>query len=235
MSLSETPNYHDDNHHIIDNFNAVKEEVRELSLDTPKNSGITIPHIIVVTKRHPKEHILPLLSIGHTQFGENKVQEAQSKWQELKASYPVTLHLIGGLQTNKVADAVALFDVIQTVDREKLARALKKEMDKQQRHITCYIQINTGEEPQKSGILPLEAPEFIRYCQHDLKLNIEGLMCIPPKDCNNALHFTLLHKMAKQHNIPHLSMGMSDSYQQAIQSGATHIRIGTRIMGERQP
>jgi len=190
--------------------------------------------LVAVAKTHPPEDILQALEAGHRVFGENRVQEAAAKWPSLKARYPdVQLHLIGPLQTNKVKDAVALFDVIETVDREKLARALAAEMERQNRRPDCYIQVNTGEEPQKAGIPPAEADDFIEFCRNELGLPIRGLMCIPPVDEPPAPHFALLAEIAERHDLPILSMGMSGDYEVAIGLGATHVRVGTAIFGER--
>lgn len=191
--------------------------------------------LVAVSKVQPDARIQEALDCGHRVFGENRVQEAYEHWENRKAQYPdLTLHLIGPLQSNKAKEAVALFDVIETVDRPKIAKVLAGEMQKQGRKIPCFIQINTGEEEQKSGILPEELPEFLTYCVEDCGLDIQGLMCIPPVDEAPALHFALLAKMAKEHNLPKLSMGMSADYENAIQLGATHIRIGTGVFGERQ-
>ncbi len=179
--------------------------------------------------------IVPVLDSGHRVFGENRVQEAVSKWPDLRARFPdIELHLIGPLQTNKVAVAVQTFDVIETVDREKLARALAKEMEKTKKHIPVFIQVNTGEEEQKAGIIPADADGFIAYCRDELKLNVTGLMCIPPVDDVPGVHFALLGKIAKRNNIKNLSMGMSGDYETAIHFGATHVRVGTAIFGPRK-
>jgi pyridoxal phosphate enzyme (YggS family) len=162
------------------------------------------------------------------------VQEAISRWAARRAHYTdLTLHLIGPLQTNKVAEAVALFDVIEVVDREKLARALATEMTRQNRHLPCFIQVNTGEEPQKSGILPDQLDDFFVLCREDLGLSVQGLMCIPPVDEDAAMHFALLNSMAKRLNLSKLSMGMSSDYTDAIGFGATAVRVGSAIFGAR--
>ncbi len=190
--------------------------------------------LLAVSKRQPPEKIEEALRAGHRIFGENKVQEAQDHWREHRAHYPdLKLHLIGPLQTNKVRDAVALFDVIHSVDREKLATKLSTEMEKQGRALPCFIQVNIGEEDQKSGIMPQDLDSFISYCREDCGLNIVGLMCIPPFDEPPALYFGLLKKMADQHGLKQLSMGMSADYERAIALGATHIRVGTDIFGAR--
>ena len=177
-----------------------------------------------------------LLDAGHRVFGENRVQEAEGKFPDLKAAFPdLELHLIGPLQTNKARDAVALFDVIQSVDRERLAAALVKEMDKLGRRPACYIQVNTGEEPQKAGILPKDVDAFVALCRDQYKLPVVGLMCIPPVDEEPALHFTLLGKMAARNGLAKLSMGMSADYETAVRLGATHVRVGSALFGSRPP
>lgn len=190
--------------------------------------------LIAVSKTFDAEHILPALEAGHRVFGENRVQESQGKWPALKDAYPDTmLHLIGPLQSNKAADAVALFDVIHTVDREKIARALSAEMKKQNRRLPVFIQVNTGSEPQKAGILPKEADSFITNCVQEIGLNVIGLMCIPPFDDDPSPHFTQLRELAQKHSLPHLSMGMSADFEVALAHGATHIRVGSAIFGGR--
>jgi PLP dependent protein len=190
--------------------------------------------LVAVGKVQPVEKVEAALAQGQRIFGENRVQEAQGKWPELKARYPdVTLHLIGPLQTNKAADAIALFDVIETVDRPKLARVLAAEMKKQGRTLECFVQVNTGEEDQKAGVLPADADAFIEACRDEHGLNIVGLMCIPPADDEPALHFALLREIARRHGLEKLSMGMSGDYEIAIEFGATHVRVGTAIFGDR--
>ena len=190
--------------------------------------------LIAVSKVQPVEKIEVALAEGHRLFGENRVQEAALKWPALKIKYPnAKLHLIGPLQTNKVKDAIMLFDVIETLDRLKLAEEIKKQSVKKGADITCYVQVNTGEEHQKAGVFPAEAEEFVRYCQKTVGLNITGLMCIPPVNEEPALHFSLLAAIAGRLNLPTLSMGMSDDFETAIAFGATHVRIGSSIFGER--
>jgi pyridoxal phosphate enzyme (YggS family) len=190
--------------------------------------------LVAVSKTHGAEKIEALLRAGQTVFGENRVQEAQSKFPALKAQWPrLELHLIGPLQTNKVKEAVALFDVVQSVDRPKLAKALADEMGKQGRKLPCFVQINTGEEEQKAGIAPLEADSFIDECR-TLGLNVVGLMCIPPAEEEPSPHFALLAKIAARNGLHQLSMGMSGDFELAIRLGATHVRVGTALFGERQ-
>ena len=191
-------------------------------------------NIIAVSKTFPPEAIAPVLAAGHRVFGENRVQEAAEKWPNLKASYPdVELHLIGALQSNKAAQAVALFDVIHSLDRIKLARVLAAEMKRQNRQLKILAQVNTGKEDQKSGIPPEETEEFVRTCRAELGLNIVGLMCLPPQQDVAGPHFALLQKLSQQCDAPLLSMGMSGDYEEAIKFGATHIRLGTAIFGPR--
>ena len=192
--------------------------------------------LVAVSKTQSAERVAGALAAGQRVFGENRVQEAAAKWPALKQIWPqIELHLIGPLQTNKARDAVALFDVIETVDRPKLAQVLAAEMGRSGRRPDCYIQINTGEEPQKAGVLPAAADEFIRLCRDEMKLPVAGLMCIPPADDEPSLHFALLAAMARRHGIEILSMGMSADYEIAIKLGATNVRIGTAIFGERAP
>jgi pyridoxal phosphate enzyme (YggS family) len=196
--------------------------------------GFKCPEIIAVSKKQSDARIDEALALGLRHFGENQLQEAQQHWGERKNSYDdLTLHMIGALQSNKAADAVALFDVIHSVDREKIAKALKHEMDKQGRDLPCTIQVNIGEEPQKSGIMPADLADFVTYCQQDLGMNIHGLMCIPPVDESAGIYFSLLKKYAKTYNLKALSMGMSADYEQAAVLGADYLRIGTALFGER--
>lgn len=189
--------------------------------------------LVAVSKQQPDDAIDAALAAGQRVFGENRVQEAQARWQHRRAQYPdLKLHLIGHLQSNKAGDAVALFDVIETVDSEKLARALYDEMRKQCRNLPCLIQVNTGDEPQKGGVAVADLPALIATCR-DIGLTITGLMCIPPVDDVAGLHFALLHKLARQNGLAHLSMGMSDDYISAIAYGATHVRVGSALFGAR--
>lgn len=192
--------------------------------------------LIAVSKTFDAAHIKPVIEAGQRLFGENRVQEAKGKWPQLIEQYgerEIELHLIGPLQSNKAAEAVALFDVIHTVDREKIARALKKQMQAQGRNIRLLVQVNTGEEPQKAGLAPRETSAFVRWCVDELKLDIVGLMCIPPVNEEAALHFTLLKKMADELGLPQTSMGMSADYETAAALGATCVRVGSAIFGGR--
>ncbi|MEO0962029.1 MAG: YggS family pyridoxal phosphate-dependent enzyme [Pseudomonadota bacterium] len=190
--------------------------------------------LVAVSKTFPADAIVPVLEAGHRIFGENRVQEAQEKWPVLRQTFPdAQVHLIGPLQTNKAKDAVALFDAIHSVDRVKLARVLAREIEAQGRDPDLYLQINTGEEPQKSGASPADADGFIAACREEHGLRVAGLMCIPPADEEPALHFDLLADIAKRNGIDGLSMGMSADYDVAIAHGATHIRVGSAIFGQR--
>ena len=191
-------------------------------------------NLIAVSKQQPEERIENSLASGQRIFGENRVQEAFQRWQPRKLVYSdLELHLIGPLQSNKASDAVALFDVIHTVDRHKIALVLSREMASAKRSIPCFIQVNTGEEEQKAGILPHELETFLSFCRKEAGLQIIGLMCIPPIDEEPALHFALLKTLAERHNLPHLSMGMSADFETAILFGATYIRIGSAFFGSR--
>lgn len=190
--------------------------------------------LVAVSKTFEADAIRPVIAAGQRIFGENRVQEAQGKWPELKTETPdIELHLIGPLQSNKASDAVALFDVIESVDREKIARALAAEMVKQGRRPRLYIQVNTGLEPQKAGIAPDDVLAFATLCREELGLDIEGLMCIPPFDENPGPHFALLSMLAAECGIEKLSMGMSGDFETAIEFGATGVRVGSAIFGTR--
>ena len=219
---------------IAANLAAVQANIAAAANDVGRDpAGVSL---IAVSKSHPAAAAAVALAAGHRVFGENRVQEAQDKWPPLKDDYPqANVHLIGPLQTNKTADAVALFDVIQTLDREKLAKSLAKEMDRLDRRPDLFVQVNTGEEPQKAGILPLDADAFIEKCRTNYDLPVAGLMCIPPADENPALHFALLADMAARNELQRLSMGMSADYETAVRLGATEVRVGTAIFGARPP
>lgn len=217
---------------ISDNIQTIRDNITKTADTWGRNANDI--NLIAVSKNQPPEKIQDALDAGHRIFGENRVQEAYTHWADLKNTYnDLQLHLIGPLQTNKVKDAVKLFDIIHTVDREKLARKLGAEMHAQKRDLPCLIQINIGEEEQKSGIMPNELSDFLPFCQNECNLNIRGLMCIPPADEPAALFFALLQKMAKRHNLPDLSMGMSADYEKAVPLGATYIRIGSALFGNR--
>lgn len=192
--------------------------------------------LIAVSKTFSEVEIKPVIAAGQRLFGENRVQEAQGKWPAIRNAHPdLELHLIGPLQSNKVRDAVALFDVIHTLDRPKLAHALKAEMVARGKAVRMLIQVNTGEEEQKAGVAPADLPAFLALVQDELKLEVEGLMCIPPVDEEPALHFALLAKMAARNGLARISMGMSADYEMAVKLGATHVRVGSALFGARPP
>ena len=190
--------------------------------------------LIAVSKTFEATRIRPLLAAGHRHFGENRVQEAAGKWPALREEFAdINLHLIGPLQSNKAKEAVALFDAIHTLDRPKIARALAAEMKAQGRRPQLFIQVNTGEEEQKAGVLPADVKTFAALCRDELQLEIAGLMCIPPVDDEPAVHFAFLAKLAREHGLAGLSMGMSHDFETAIEFGATHVRVGSAIFGAR--
>ena len=191
--------------------------------------------LIAVSKKQQEDRVDASLATGHRVFGENRVQEAQKRWSIRKYDYPdLRLHLIGPLQSNKAAAAVRLFDVIHTIDRPKIAIAVAKEAAQQNKYIQCFIQVNTGDEPQKSGISPCELSSFVDFCRKEVGLPITGLMCIPPVDEEAAIHFGFLNTLASRNNLTGLSMGMSSDYAEAIRFGATHIRVGSALFGSRE-
>ncbi len=221
---------------VANNVETVRNKIYEATLAYKTQTGIVRPvNLVAVSKRQPDERIDAALNAGQRVFGENRVQEAQGRWVQRREFYAdLKLHLIGPLQTNKVSDAVTLFDVIEVVDRPKLAVALGVEMNRQSRHLECYIQVNTGEEEQKSGIAPDDADNFINFCRDEAKLKITGLMCIPPVDEEVSMHFALLKTIAERNSILTLSMGMSDDFEKAIAFGANSVRIGSAIFGQRE-
>jgi len=212
------------------------EDVRQRIAHVAEKSGrrpgdVTL---VAVSKTFDAEAIQPVIDAGQRVFGENRVQEAQGKWPALKEKTPgIELNLIGPLQSNKAADAVALFDVVQSVDREKIARVLAEECEKQARSLRFYVQVNTGLEPQKAGIDPRETVAFVTLCRDELKLPVEGLMCIPPAEENPGPHFALLAKLARECGLKKLSMGMSGDFETAVEFGATSVRVGSAIFGAR--
>ena len=216
------------------------EALQDISLRVQKNSrsaegGAPPTKIIAVTKTFERDAILPLLDYGHKHFGENRVQEAIDKWPGLRqTTNEVVLHMIGPLQTNKVKDAVALFDMIHTLDRPRLAEKLSREMDLQKRRIPCLVQVNTGQESQKSGVDPKDADAFVAECREKWNLPIEGLMCIPPAGEEPSPHFAFLREIARRNNLKHLSMGMSGDFEIAVMFGATFVRVGSAIFGQRR-
>jgi pyridoxal phosphate enzyme (YggS family) len=218
---------------IIDRLNDTKAAIRRAADDCERDpASVTL---VCVTKTFPAEDIVPLLEAGHRVFGENRVQEAMGKWPGLRERFAgVELHLIGPLQSNKTREAVETFDVIQSVDREKIAAALAEEMKKQGKRPRLFVQINTGAEPQKAGVLPQDADAFIAACREKYGLEISGLMCVPPVDEQASPHFALLADIAARNGLEELSMGMSSDYELAIQLGATYVRVGSAIMGTRE-
>lgn len=218
---------------ITQALNSVRHAL-DLAIREAKREANSVS-LIAVSKFFDADSIRPALENGQRIFGENRVQEAQKKWPALRKDYQgIELHLIGPLQSNKAAEAVALFDVIQTIDREKIAAAIAQEIKKQGRSPKLYVQVNTGLEPQKAGISPLETVAFVKRCHEEHGLQIEGLMCIPPLDENPGPHFALLQKLAREAGVKKLSMGMSSDYKTAIAFGATSVRIGSAIFGNRQ-
>lgn len=231
MTASRTASSGPDLARIID---ANIADVAARMAKTRHSADAPMPALVAVSKRQPDDRIEAALAAGHRLFGENRVQEAQQRWAHRRDTHPdLTLHLIGPLQTNKAAETVALFDVIEVVDRPKLARILGQEMERQDRHLPCYVQVNTGEEAQKSGVMPEDADAFITQCRDEFGLRIVGLMCIPPQDEEPAMHFALLRAIAERNGLPELSMGMSGDFEEAVAFGATSVRVGSAIFGAR--
>ncbi len=217
---------------LEDRLNEVRDRIRKASAAADRAADEVT--LVAVSKTFDAEAIRPAIAAGQRVFGENRVQEAHAKWPQLRAETGgIELHLIGPLQSNKAAEAVALFDVIETVDREKIARAIAAEMVRQDRKVRLYVQVNTGLEPQKAGIAPDDLITFVTFCRDELGLSIEGLMCIPPADENPGPHFALLAKLARKAGVARLSMGMSGDYETAIAFGATSVRVGSAIFGTR--
>ena len=219
---------------IEDNINLILHEICKSHKES-NFAKLPIPKLVAVSKKQDDHKILEALKTGQKYFGENRVQEAEQRWSKKLEMYKnLELRLIGPLQTNKVTQALNLFDIIETVDREKLAKEIADKHNDAVKTKQFYIQVNTGSETQKSGIEPLQSDNFINYCKHDLKLPIVGLMCIPPLNEEPSMHFALLKKIAKRNNLKELSMGMSSDYKEAIKFGATSVRIGSLIFGERK-
>ena len=217
---------------ISDRYRSVRNAIAAAEAEAGRPKGEVT--LVAVSKTFDADEIRPVLEQGHRVFGENRVQEAMAKWPGLKEEFgDVELHLIGPLQSNKAKEAVALFDVIETVDREKIAVELAREIAKQGRALRLYVQVNTGSEPQKAGIDPREAVAFVARCREVHGLAIDGLMCIPPADENPGPHFALLAKIARQAGVGKLSMGMSGDYETAVGFGATSVRVGSAIFGAR--
>lgn len=223
-----------DDNAIAARLNAVRERIGAAALSAGRDPRSVA--LVAVSKTHGIRAVRQALVAGQRIFGENRVQEAASKFPQLKAEFPdLTLHLIGPLQTNKLKDAVALFDVIETVDRPKLAEKLAEEMQRTGRRPRCYIQVNIGNEPQKAGVTPHDVSALLALSRDDYRLPVVGLMCIPPAGQDPAPYFTQMAALAKQHHLPILSQGMSGDYPAAIAAGATHVRVGTAIFGNRPP
>ena len=211
---------------------AVEAEIARACKDARRERGAVT--LIAVSKTFAADAIIPVIGAGQRVFGENRVQEAKGKWPELMSAHPdIALHLIGPLQSNKAKEAVALFDAIHSVDRPSICQALAKEIESQKKHPQLFVQINTGEEPQKAGIPPGDADAFLASCRDTYGLTISGLMCIPPVDEPPAAHFALTAKIAARNGLQNLSMGMSADYATAIMLGATHVRVGSAIFGHR--
>jgi hypothetical protein len=219
-------------HNVVERLIAIRSEIKELLIKN--NSQNKDPNIIIVCKTFSMDKILPLIDAGHVHFGENKVREAELKWKEIKKKHPnIMLHMVGKLQTNKVKAALNIFDYIHSVDNYKLAEKIVKYDKEFDKKIKTFIQVNLGEESQKNGIDPKNIYQFVNYCRNNLSLNIIGLMCLPPINKNPEKYFLLLNQLRDQVNLRHLSMGMSNDYQIATKCGSTFLRIGSKILGER--
>ncbi len=218
--------------HLPTGLSAVEQDIARACKEARRDrSSVTL---VAVSKTFDADAIVPVIEAGQRVFGENRVQEAKAKWPGLMSAYPgIALHLIGPLQSNKAKEAVALFDAIHSVDRPSICEALAREFDSQKRRPQLFVQLNTGEEPQKAGVAPSEADSFIAICREKYRLPISGLMCIPPVDDAPAPHFALTAKIAARNGLNNLSMGMSADFAIAIALGATHVRIGTAIFGKR--
>jgi PLP dependent protein len=218
---------------VKENINIIQNQIEEAH----KNSNFArypLPKLVAVSKKQNDSRVIEALEAGHKYFGENRVQEAEQRWaSKIKQYKNLQIRLIGPLQTNKVKQALNLFDVIETIDREKLAREIAKEFNDNVKTKSFYIQINTGSEIQKSGIEPIQSDDFIKFCKEDLKLPIIGLMCIPPLKEEPSMHFALLKKISERNHIDELSMGMSSDFKEAIKFGATSVRVGSSIFGNR--
>ena len=219
---------------ITENIEIIKSTI----YDIHKSSNFAkhpTPKLVVVSKKQNEEKVIEALKAGQKYFGENRVQEAQERWSLKIQQYKnLEIRLIGPLQTNKVKQALDLFDVIETIDREKLAKEIANNFNENVKTKSFFIQVNTGSEIQKSGIEPLQSDSFIKYCKEDLRLPVVGLMCIPPLDEEPAMHFALLKKIADRNNLKELSMGMSNDFKEAIKFGATSVRVGSAIFGNRE-
>ena len=219
-------------HNVLERLISIQSEIKELLIKNNRQNQK--PNVIVVCKTFSIDKILPLIEFGHLNFGENKVQEADLKWNKVKKKYPnIKLHMIGKLQTNKVKKALEIFDYIHSVDSYKLAEKIVKYEKEMNKKIKTFIQVNIGEEPQKNGIHPKNVNQFVDYCRNNFSLNIIGLMCLPPMNENPEKYFLYLNQLKKQTDLCHLSMGMTSDYQIATKCGSTFLRIGSKIFGER--
>ena len=219
-------------HNVVERLMAIQSEIKELLIKN--NSQNKDLNIIIVCKTFSMDKILPLIDAGHVHFGENKVQEAELKWKEVKKKHSnIKLHMVGKLQTNKVKAALNIFDYIHSVDNYKLGEKIVKYEKELNKKIKTFVQVNVGEESQKSGISPKNVNQFVNYCKNSLSLNIIGLMCLPPINDNPEKYFLHLNQLRNQTDLCHLSMGMSNDYQTAIKCGSTFLRIGSKILGER--
>jgi len=219
-------------HNVVERLIAIQSEIKELLIKN--NSQNKELNIIIVCKTFSMNKILPLIDAGHIHFGENKVQEAELKWKEVKQRYSnIKLHMVGKLQTNKVRTALKIFDYVHSVDNYKLAEKITKYEKELNKRIKTFVQVNVGEESQKSGISPKNVNQFVDYCKNSFRLNIIGLMCLPPINDNPEKYFLHLNQLRDQTDLCHLSMGMSSDYQTAIKCGSTFLRIGSRILGEK--
>ena len=220
------------NQALVRNLKAVQATISRAAIDAGRNPRDI--SLIGVSKQQTEDRIDASLAAGLRVFGENRVQEAETRWAKRRSKFSdLEIHLIGPLQTNKVRSAVRLFDVIQTVDRERLAHTLARIMAEEGQNLRCFVQVNTGEEEQKAGISPSDVEAFVKTCIDKYALNIVGLMCIPPAHDVAAPHFAFLQQMADQLNLPYTSMGMSGDYPSAVELGATHVRVGSAIFGDR--
>ena len=219
-------------HNVVERLMAIQSEIKELLIKN--NSQNRDLNIIIVCKTFSMDKILPLIDAGHVHFGENKVQEAELKWKEVKKKHSnIKLHMVGKLQTNKVKAALNIFDYIHSVDNYKLGEKIIKYEKELNKKIKTFVQVNVGEESQKNGISPKNVNQFVNYCRSSLSLNIIGLMCLPPINENPEKYFLYLNKLRNQADLCHLSIGMSNDYQTAIKCGSTFLRIGSKILGER--
>jgi pyridoxal phosphate enzyme (YggS family) len=219
-------------HNVVERLMAIQSEIKELLIkNNLQNKDL---NIIIICKTFSMDKILPLIDAGHVHFGENKVQEAESKWKEVKEKHPnIKLHMVGKLQTNKVKAALNVFDYIHSVDNYRLGEKIVKYEKKLNKKIKTFVQVNVGDESQKSGISPKNVNQFVNHCKNGLSLNIIGLMCLPPMNDNPEKYFLHLNQLRNQTDLCHLSMGMSNDYQTAIKCGSTFLRIGSKILGER--